>query len=389
MPNSQYIIMFNDSSFDLMAIIYSILSIDTILRLSRNWGSFWDDTVTAKDRFLLQRIALFIFIPLGVLFHEIGHALATLQVGGEVQEFQWRVFWGYVIAVGNFLPVESWWIAFSGNLVSIALGYLAILAVPLVKKAVLKELFYTFSQVELVFALVVYPLFSFTTSRGDWLIIYDFSVKPYAQITLAIHILLVFTLWLNSKTQWLVKLFNLPGLATTKNNIDEKIITQTERLIIREFQVLDIEELAQILVKPEVMQFSLTGVLSTKQTAVKIQSFLDSYQKNGYGKWAVMHRQSGRLIGYCGIAVEEIEGKLENELGYRLDSEFWGQGLATEAANACLKYAFDKLNLDYVVGLAEPENRASIRVLEKIGMEFIKESIWHEIVFGTYQAIRE
>ncbi|MGD1911009.1 MAG: hypothetical protein ACFB2X_09190 [Rivularia sp. (in: cyanobacteria)] len=75
--------MFKDSSFDFMAIIYNILSIDTILRLFNNWSSFWDDTVTAKDRFLLQRVALFIFIPVRVLFHEIGHALATLQVGGE------------------------------------------------------------------------------------------------------------------------------------------------------------------------------------------------------------------------------------------------------------------------------------------------------------------
>ena len=361
--------MFNDSSFDFMAIIYGILSIDTILRLSSNWRSFWDDKVTANDKFLLERVAVFILIPLGVFFHEVGHALATLQVGGEVREFQWRVAWGYVIAVGNFLPVESWWIAFSGNLVSIALGYLAFLAVPLVKKAVVKHLFYTFAQAQLVYSLVGYPLFSFTAFRGDWIQIYDFSVKPFAQITLGIHIFLVLTLWLNSKTKWLAKLLKLPSLET-QYNINEKMITQTESLIIREFQVSDIEALAKILAKPEVMQFSIDGVFSTKKTAVKLQSFLDSYQKNGYGKWAVIHRQSGRLIGYCGIVVEEIEGKSEKELGYRLDSEFWGQGLATEAANACLKYGFDKFKFDYVLGMAEPENKASIRVLEKIGMEF-------------------
>ncbi|MBV6627842.1 MAG: GNAT family N-acetyltransferase [Rivularia sp. (in: Bacteria)] len=372
-----------------MAIIYGIISIDTILRLANNWGSFWDDKVTAKDRFILERVAVFILIPLGVFFHEVGHALATLQVGGEVREFQWRVVWGYVIAVGNFLPVESWWIAFSGNLVSIALGFLAILAVPLVKKTVLKHLFYTFSQAQLVYSLVVYPIFSFTTSRGDWLTIYDFSIKPYAQITLGIHLLIVFALWLNSKNQWLLNFLNIPSLAKAESYIEEKIITQTKRLIIREFQVLDIEALAKILAKPEVMQFSLDGVFSTKQTAVKIQSFLDSYQKFGYGKWAVIHRQSGRLIGYCGIVVEKIEGKLENELGYRLDSDFWGQGLATEAAKACLNYGFDKLNLDCVLGLVEPENKASAKVLEKIGMEFVKESnsVWDGKVFRIYKAI--
>ena len=382
--------MFNDSSFDFMAIIYSILSIDTILRLSRNWRSFWDDKVTANDKFLLERVAVFILIPLGVFFHEVGHALATLQVGGEVREFQWRVAWGYVIAVGNFLPVESWWIAFSGNLVSIALGYLAILAVPLVKKPILKHLFYTFAQVELVYSLIAYPLFSFTAFRGDWIQIYDFSVKPYAQITLGIHIFLVLTLWLNSKTKWLAKFLKLPSLEITQNNMNEKVIVQTKRLIIREFQVTDIEALAKILAKPEVMLFfSPTGALSTKQTAVKIQSFLDSYQKYGYGKYALIHRQSGRLIGYCGIAVKEIEGKLENELGYRLDSDFWGKGLATEAMKACLEYYFDKFKFDSVLGIVEPENKASIRVLEKVGMEFVKESILWGTVVRIYQMMRE
>ncbi|BAY87444.1 hypothetical protein NIES267_69660 [Calothrix parasitica NIES-267] len=380
--------MFNNSSFDFMAIFYAILSIDTILRLSNNWSSFWDDKITAKDKFILERVAIFILIPLGVFFHEVGHALATLQVGGEVREFQWRVAWGYVIAVGNFLPVESWWIAFSGNLVSIALGYLAILAVPLVKKPILKHLFYTFSQAELVYSLIAYPLFSFTAVRGDWVKIYDFSVKPYAQITLAVHIFLLFTLWLNSKTHWLAKLLKLPSLKIDSIT-DEKIITQTERLIIREFKVLDIEPLAKILAKPEVMRFSPTGVLSTKQTTVKIQSFLDSYQKNGYGKYAVIHRQTQSLIGYCGISIEEIEGKSENELGYRLDSEFWAQDLETEAAKACLKYGFEKLNLDYVLGIVEPQNQVSVKVFEKVGMELVKESTWDGKAIYIYKVTKK
>ena len=379
--------MFNDSSFDFLAIFYSILSIDTILRLSNNWSSFWDDKITAKDKFILERVAIFILIPLGVFFHEVGHALATLQVGGEVREFQWRVAWGYVIAVGNFLPVESWWIAFSGNLVSIALGYLAILAVSLVRKPILKHLFYTFSQAQLVYSLIAYPLFSFTAVRGDWIKVYDFSVKPYAQITLGIHIFLIFTLWLNSKTKWLAKLLKLPSL-NTNSITDEKIITQTEHLIIREFQVLDIEPLAKILAKAEVMRFSPTGVLSTKQTAVKIQRFLDSYQKNGYGTYALIHHQSKHLIGYCGITVEEIGEKSENKLDYRLDSEFWGKDLEAEAAKACLKYGFEKLNLDYVLGIVKPEDKVSIKILEKVGMDFVKESMWDGNVVCIYKIMK-
>ncbi len=176
-----------------------------------------------------------------------------------------------------------------------------------------------------------------------------------------------------------------------KNNSNEKIITQTERLIIRQFQDSDLEALAQILGKPEVMKFSPVGELSKEMTRIRMQGYIDSYEKHGYGKWAVIHRESGRLIGYCGIAVTDIEGKLENELGYRFDPDFWGQGLATEAAKACLQYGFDQLNFDYVLAIVEPENYGSVRVLEKIGMEFVKESnsVWQGKVVSIYQVMRE
>ncbi|NJL64324.1 MAG: GNAT family N-acetyltransferase [Methylacidiphilales bacterium] len=162
------------------------------------------------------------------------------------------------------------------------------------------------------------------------------------------------------------------------------LIIETTRLILREFVPADIAEFAAILAKPEAMRFSPTGVISIEQTAAKMTSFIDSYIERGYGKWAVIERQTGQLIGYCGIAVEEIEGKRENELGYRFDPNFWGQGLATEAAIACLQYAFNQLKLKYVLGIVYPENKASIRVLEKIGMEFVKESLWCERVVNIY-----
>lgn len=374
--------MFGNSSFDLLSAISCIISIDTIWKLITNWRSFCDDSVTAKDRFLIQRTATFILIPIGVFFHELGHALATWQVGGKVVEFQWRIFWGYVVPVGDFSPEEFWWIAFSGNLVSIALGLLALIAIFFVKKTVWKELLYTFAIVELIYSLIFYPIFSFTAFRGDWLTIYNLTIQPYAQITLFVHLLLLLGLWQANKNQWLLKFLNIPSLQT--RNTGTNIILETERLIIREFTPSDVEALSQILAKPEVMLFSPTGTLSPEQTSLKIQSFIDSYQNYGYGKWAVIYRLTGQLIGYCGIAVEEIEGKQENELGYRFDSEFWGQGLATEAAMECLKYGLEKLRLKYLLGIVEPENRASVGVLVKIGMEFVKETVWCDKIVHVY-----
>jgi RimJ/RimL family protein N-acetyltransferase len=377
--------MFNSSSFDFISIFYSIISIDTIFRLANNWSSVWDDSITAKDKFLIQRSTAFILIPIGVFFHELGHAVATWLFGGQVREFQWRIFWGYVVPAGDFTKEQFWWIAFSGNLISILLGIVAILGIFVVKKPILKELFYTFGVVELVYSLVFYPIFSFTSFRGDWVRIYDFSIQPYAQVTLVLHLTLLFALWQGSKTQWLAKY--LTNNINNKN-VDVRTIIETPRLILREFTESDVNELARILAKPNVMHFSASGAVSTQETATKIQSYINSYQQRGYGKWAVIHRDTAQLIGYCGIAVEQIDNKLENELGYRFDPNFWRQGFATEAASNCLKYAFDTLHLEYLLGIVEPENQASIKVLQKIGMEFVKESVWCNKIVHIYRISR-
>ena len=78
---------------------------------------------------------------------------------------------------------------------------------------------------------------------------------------------------------------------------------ETQRLVLREFQREDYRELAPILANPQVMQFSLTGIISIPQTQEKIESFITEYEKNGFSKWAVIFKESNELIGYCGIAI--------------------------------------------------------------------------------------
>ncbi|NET35808.1 MAG: GNAT family N-acetyltransferase [Cyanothece sp. SIO1E1] len=160
---------------------------------------------------------------------------------------------------------------------------------------------------------------------------------------------------------------------------------ETQRLILREFQLEDWQELAPILADPRVMKFSPTGVLSILQTQQKINSFISSYEKFGFGKWAVIFKESHKLIGYCGIAVEQIDNRDEKEIGYRLDSRFWGQGLATEAATAALQYGFEQLQLPYILGIVEPANTASVRVLEKLGMQYKRETIFHGLKMDMYR----
>jgi hypothetical protein len=87
--------------------------------------------------------------------------------------------------------VQNWWIALSGNLVSIGLGLVTLPLIRYPKKPIVREILHSFSKVELGFALVVYPIWSFAELGGDWATIYDFSITPYAQLTLAVHLLLL------------------------------------------------------------------------------------------------------------------------------------------------------------------------------------------------------
>lgn len=160
---------------------------------------------------------------------------------------------------------------------------------------------------------------------------------------------------------------------------------ETERLILRKFQLSDLQGLASILANPLVMEFSPTGVLSTQQTLEKIQSFRTSYDTHGFGKWAILLKTSQELIGYCGIAVEKIDDKDEIEIGYRLTPRYWGMGLATEAAKRTIRYGLHAFQFPYILGLVERKNIASVKVLQKLGMQFKKSTFFHEVPMDVYR----
>jgi RimJ/RimL family protein N-acetyltransferase len=160
---------------------------------------------------------------------------------------------------------------------------------------------------------------------------------------------------------------------------------ETPRLILRDFQQQDLPQLAPILANPQVMKFSPTGILSVSQVQAKIDSFINSYGEFGFGKQAVIFKESNQLIGYCGIAVEQIDKVDEREIGYRLDPKFWNKGLATEAALTTIQYGFEQLKFPYILGIVERENIGSIRVLQKLGMKYQKETLFHGILMDIYQ----
>jgi len=148
------------------------------------------------------------------------------------------------------------------------------------------------------------------------------------------------------------------------------IIAETPRVIIRHFCTENFADLAPILANPEVMKYSLAGVLSSNQTRKFIQKMLCRYESEGYGYYAIIDRHNTQLIGYCGLLFCLIEGSRKVEIGYRLDPHYWQKGLATEAATAVRDYAFNQLSLNDLIALIQPKNIASIKVAEKIGMKF-------------------
>lgn len=169
------------------------------------------------------------------------------------------------------------------------------------------------------------------------------------------------------------------------NTVDTSIICQTSRLILRKFNESDVDALLSFRGDPEVMRFSITGPETREDIQTKyLPSCLRRYSRDGLGQWAVVRKTDGMCVGECGICAQEIEGKKEFEISYRMRRDCWGNGLATEAARACADYGFKKAGLRRLISIIESENAASIRVAEKMGMTLEKKASFHEIPVLIY-----
>jgi ribosomal-protein-alanine N-acetyltransferase len=97
--------------------------------------------------------------------------------------------------------------------------------------------------------------------------------------------------------------------------------------------------------------------------------------ETGYCLWWWRDRATGDLVGYVGLDRTEVEGEPEIEVGWSIAPRRWGQGLAPEAGSACLDWAFDVAGLDRVVSYTLHDNRASRRVMEKLGFRYSRDFI--------------
>ncbi|MEK7830881.1 MAG: GNAT family N-acetyltransferase, partial [Acidobacteriota bacterium] len=150
-----------------------------------------------------------------------------------------------------------------------------------------------------------------------------------------------------------------------------KTILETERLQLREITHEDCDQLLQIWGDAETMSL-FPKTLDSREMSEWIDRNLKRYESCGHGVWAVILKDSRQFVGDCGLVIQEIDGVEELEVGYHFNRNFWGQGLATEAARACMDYGFNQLGCRRIVSMIRPENLASRRVAERNGLKIEK-----------------
>jgi [ribosomal protein S5]-alanine N-acetyltransferase len=150
-------------------------------------------------------------------------------------------------------------------------------------------------------------------------------------------------------------------------------IAETPRLFLRPLSIQDCEAMCRVLCDPEVMLYSM-GKKKPADVRGWIKGCIADYSKLGFGLWAVVMKNTHRVIGYSGLTKSpDINGKPEIEIGFRLARSFWSRGYGTECAAAVRDFAFGPLSIPRLIALVDPGNTASLRVIEKIGMIYERE----------------
>lgn len=161
---------------------------------------------------------------------------------------------------------------------------------------------------------------------------------------------------------------------------------ETARLQLRIFRNEDLDDFARLLSDPDVMKYVSNGVPISREEADKaLQSIVRHWHEHRFGRWAIFDRATRKFVGYGGL--RSLMGT--PEVVYHLAKEYWGQGLATELANASLQFGFEAHSFERIVAIAKPGNAASIHVMEKVGMTYEMHTSYYDIDVVQYQIMRD
>ncbi|MDB4303548.1 GNAT family N-acetyltransferase [Desulfosarcina sp.] len=158
---------------------------------------------------------------------------------------------------------------------------------------------------------------------------------------------------------------------------------ETERLILRELRITDLEGMFELDSDPEVHKYLGNKPVKNRAASEKIlENVLNQYKERGIGRWAVINKSTNEFMGWSGLRLNteyNMNGFTKYyDVGYRLIKRFWGHGYATESSKTAIDYAFNVLKLEVLYGITELGNQASHNVLLKIGLKYIEDFYFEE-----------
>jgi RimJ/RimL family protein N-acetyltransferase len=153
---------------------------------------------------------------------------------------------------------------------------------------------------------------------------------------------------------------------------------ETERLILRDMRLSDLEGMFELDSNPEVHKYLGNKPVKTKEASRKIiESVLKQYEERSIGRWVAIEKSTGDFIGWSGLRLNteyNMNGFTKYyDVGYRLIPKYWGKGYATESGKAAVDYAFNIMKLPVVFATTEIGNEASHNALLKIGLHYVED----------------
>jgi RimJ/RimL family protein N-acetyltransferase len=167
------------------------------------------------------------------------------------------------------------------------------------------------------------------------------------------------------------------------------LVFASERLIVRELQDEDLAAFHALCSDPAIVEYMGDGEpLTLEQTQSWLEISKKNYQKQGFGCFAITSRENGQLIGFGGLVHPPGNNTSTVEIIYAFKQSCWGQGLASEFARAMVETGFQRWHLPSIEASIDPANKASLRVMQKIGMHFLRSDVDENDLPTEYYAIQ-
>lgn len=214
-----------DSPMAMMFILVSLLNVVYGWRVFRNigtsWGALNSEPLRRDQKKLIDQAAFFLGIPLGVIIHELGHALMVLLFGGEIVDVGYGFYWGYVAHSGYYTSTQLWIIAMAGTIGTLVYGVTMWLIFRRLKLSTYRYFALRVLRVHLYYALVFYPIFTLITQIGDWEIIYDFNITPVLSgVTLVVHLGILALFYYGDRQG----MFDMPGFDSLQDQAQFELL---------------------------------------------------------------------------------------------------------------------------------------------------------------------